>query len=155
MSNRQGAVVVAIASVIMVALVLPYFRSTRKYETFPVTGRITFKEDGAPFTGQIIVAQSLEGGPRASAEIQPDGTFTLETERKGDGAVVGEHILILNSRPPYGMDQLVTMVHAKYLDFGQSPWKYTFSDKEKNHLELEVEKPGKGVKIVQPATPLD
>jgi len=109
-------IVVGIAALLLAVLIAPYFRSPRKFETHPVTGKITFKEDGSPLTGAILVAQVLtpeSGGPRATAEIQPDGTFILKTELKGDGAIPGEYLMILNSKPPSSMEALAAIVHHK------------------------------------------
>ena len=158
MSDRAGMIVVGIAALLLMVLVEPYFRSPKKFETHPVTGKITFKEDGSPLTGAILVAQVLTpegGGPRATAEIQPDGTFILETELKGDGAVAGEHLMILNSKPPGSMESLAAIVHRKYLDFGKSPWKFTFEPHAENHFDLQVEKPEKGTRNRPAPIPLD
>ncbi|MDB5335035.1 MAG: hypothetical protein JWN70_654 [Planctomycetaceae bacterium] len=157
-SDRTAGIVLTVAVLLLVVLIAPYFRSPKKLETHPVTGKITFKEDGSPLTGAILVAQVLTpegGGPRAIAEIQPDGSFILETELKGDGAVAGEHLMILNSKPPGSMEALATVVHGKYLDFGKSPWKFTFEPHTENHFDLEVEKPEKGSKTRASVIPSD
>lgn len=42
-----------------------------------VEGKVTL--DGAPYTGASVVFISLETGQGGTAEIQPDGTFRIET----------------------------------------------------------------------------
>jgi hypothetical protein len=157
-SDRNAAIVLAVVAVLLAILIAPYFRSPKRLVTYPVTGKITFKEDGSPMTGAILVAQAYRpegGGPRASAELQSDGTFVLETELQGDGAVAGEHWLILNAKPPGTVDTLAAVVHGKYIDFGKTPWKFTFEPNTENHFDLQVEKPEKGAAVRRAAPPLD
>jgi len=61
----------------------------------PVKGLVTF--DGKPITGGMLVfspvdekSPGLTGRP-ASAEVRPDGSYTLGTNRPSDGARVGRH----------------------------------------------------------------
>jgi len=59
-----------------------------------VTGKVTM--NGKPVTGGLvsftpIAAEKKEPGKPASGEVQQDGTYTLGTESKGDGAVPGKH----------------------------------------------------------------
>lgn len=56
----------------------------------PVSGKVTVQ--GQPVQGGTLVFSPLKGeGKSATAEIKSDGTYTLGTNRPGDGAVVGRH----------------------------------------------------------------
>jgi hypothetical protein len=69
----------------------------------PVSGAVT--TGGKPVGGLIVTFQPLppEGGTSAAAkraigETDSDGSFTLSTSTKGDGAVVGKHrVMVLSS----------------------------------------------------------
>jgi len=73
--------------------------------THPVTGSVVLA-DGSPAGGGIIKFRttSPEGETvKAHGQIQPDGTFQLTTFNDGDGALAGEHQVILFS-PATGDD---------------------------------------------------
>lgn len=61
-------------------------------ETAVVRGKIIYKEKPVP-NGTITFIP--KAGPSATGEIQSDGTYTLTTFRPGDGAILGEHIVII------------------------------------------------------------
>lgn len=63
-----------------------------KLKTAPVQGKISYK--GKPVPNGTITFIPADG-PTATGEIQPDGFYTLTTERPGDGAVLGEHKVII------------------------------------------------------------
>ncbi len=52
----------------------------------PVTGKVTYR--GEPLKFGTVMFQPPSGQP-ATASIQPDGTFALETRGEGEGAAVG------------------------------------------------------------------
>lgn len=60
-----------------------------------VTGKVT--ANGQPVTEGTLLFSPIagstegEGAIPATAEIQSDGTFTVSTEKPGDGAAVGKH----------------------------------------------------------------
>jgi hypothetical protein len=58
----------------------------------PVSGRVLI--DGQPLTYGFIRLVPQNARP-ASAEIGPDGRFTLKTFEDGDGAVLGTHIVTI------------------------------------------------------------
>jgi hypothetical protein len=63
-----------------------------RYTTAEISGKVEF--DGRPMVGggQIMFVPLREEDGKASVgEIRPDGTFSLTTYQKGDGAVLGEH----------------------------------------------------------------
>ena len=70
-----------------------------RYQIVPVTGVVTYK--GKPLAGGTIAFfpdKSLGGyGPSAFGEIDSEGRFRLTTDRTGDGAVVGPHVVQIRS----------------------------------------------------------
>jgi len=57
--------------------------------TVAVKGKVTLK--GKPLTQGSISFEPADGGREAFGNINSDGTFTLTTFRKEDGAVRGKH----------------------------------------------------------------
>jgi hypothetical protein len=68
-------------------------------ETFPVSGKVTYK--GEPVPKGTITFQPDEG-QAAVGEIQSDGTYKLSTFGEGDGALPGHHrvFVIANTADP-------------------------------------------------------
>jgi hypothetical protein len=58
-------------------------------KTAVVRGKVTYQ--GKAVTSGTVTFVPDAGGPPATGEIQPDGTFTLTTYKTGDGAVLGKH----------------------------------------------------------------
>ena len=63
-------------------------------QTFPVHGRVVFK-DGTPVRFGSIETLSVEKRVNARGTIRPDGTFSLTTYENDDGAVPGEHRVVI------------------------------------------------------------
>jgi hypothetical protein len=66
-----------------------------------VSGTVTYK--GQPVTKGLVTFVPAGGagaqtGQSATGEIQEDGSFTLSTFENNDGAVLGEHIVVVQSR---------------------------------------------------------
>jgi len=56
----------------------------------PVKGKVTYK--GEPVKGGSLVFSPLaEGGKAASGDVKEDGTYTLTTNKPGDGAKPGHY----------------------------------------------------------------
>lgn len=90
----------------------------------PVHGKVTYRS--APLTGGTIVftpdAKRGGHGPLASAEIQPDGTYTLRTG-SSPGAAIGWHrvtIVAIEKTPPAATGQRFqvprSLIPEKYRD---------------------------------------
>lgn len=62
---------------------------TRPPATAPVTGRVLL--DGQPLAAAAVLFEPVEGGVPARGSTGPDGTFTLNTFARGDGALLGRH----------------------------------------------------------------
>jgi hypothetical protein len=56
-------------------------------EIAPFHGQVLL--DGKPLEFGSVMLQPVEGGEPSRAQIQPDGTFTMQTRGLGDGARVG------------------------------------------------------------------
>lgn len=71
-----------------------------------VSGRITYK--GQPVPSGVITFLPNPSGPPATAAIQSDGTYTLQTPDVGDGAMLGKHavmIMALRETPAMGPEE--------------------------------------------------
>ena len=64
-------------------------------EYFPVTGQVYYRDK--PLTTGVIMFQP-PSGPPATAQIQPDGSFTLITHGRADGAMPGLNQVRITSR---------------------------------------------------------
>src|SRR5262249_16639643 len=63
--------------------------------TAPVKGKITI--NGKPVTTGRISFHPTTGERRALANIQPDGSYSLTTFERGDGALLGHHKVSIKS----------------------------------------------------------
>jgi hypothetical protein len=75
--------------------------------TYPVTGEVVFP-DGSPLSGGVVEFRSLQGTPAvvARGEIGQDGKFSLTTFKPGDGAIAGEHQVMVSPAMPRDTDDL-------------------------------------------------
>lgn len=64
-----------------------------KIRTAPVNGKVTYKNKPVPYGTVTFIPES--GGPPATGEIQPDGTFRMTTVTSGDGAIIGKHKVVI------------------------------------------------------------
>jgi hypothetical protein len=109
--------------------------------TVPVKGKVTYK--GQPVTKGTVSFQPDQGSP-ATAEIQPDGTYSLSTFQPGDGAVPGHYRvgIIANTADP-------TMIPGSTPGYKPPkdlvPKKY--NDPMTSGLEATVSKDGKDVDL--------
>jgi hypothetical protein len=63
-------------------------------KTAPVRGRVTYQGRPVP---NGTVAFIPDGGTASTGEIGPDGSYTLTTVRKGDGAIPGRHKVVITA----------------------------------------------------------
>lgn len=61
---------------------------------YPVRGRVVFA-DGTAVQGGTVEFKSVDSGTSAIGVINLDGTFRLMTKVEGDGAVAGEHKVVV------------------------------------------------------------
>lgn len=113
--------------------------------TYAVTGQVTYA-DGSPLPGGVIELKSVQQeGISAKGEIGPDGTFSaLSTFAEGDGAVAGEHLVMIAPLPRSGAEggpRLRNSIDPRYLSFHTSGLRVTVSETESNEFHLEVHPP--------------
>src|SRR5262245_46890302 len=115
-------------------------------KTAPVRGTVTFNGKAVPNGTITFLPQS---GPSASGELAKDGTYTLTTSRKGDGAVPGKYKVIIvamqdmGDRLPEARSPLPPpIIPEKYSSVATTDLRATVEDQE-NVLDfkLEGEKP--------------
>lgn len=133
----------------LVALVLG---CSNQPPTYPVSGRVAFG-DGEPVDSGTIEFRSVELGLNARGKIGRDGSYKLTTFRPHDGAVVGEHRVIVaqhlvveTARPvEYGGTGHAHTPHRvvdrRYASYRDSPLACCVSDQRDNVINLAVESP--------------
>ena len=120
-----------------------------EFPTYPAGGKVTFS-DGTPLTQGWVTFESTDPGRAVSArgQLQSDGTFTLGTFEPGDGAIEGEHRVLVAVPTPEGDDPVAMrappLIDPKFSRFETSGLEFTVSDDgAKNQFEIVVEKPGR------------
>ena len=61
--------------------------------TYPVSGIVTL--DGLPMEGAAVMLKPIAGGSNGYGVTGTDGSFEITTYRKGDGALPGEHRVVV------------------------------------------------------------
>lgn len=111
--------------------------------TVPVSGTV-FIEGGDPVRLGTIEFESVEHGITASATISQDGSFTLGTYESADGAVPGEHRVIIlqmiinDGRVDHTLDH-GKPVDPRYANYGTSDLVATVSENGTTELRIEVQ----------------
>ena len=111
--------------------------------TVPASGQV-FIAGGDPVRVGTIEFESVEHGITASARIQQDGSFTLGTYDAADGAVAGEHRVIIlqmvinDGRVDHTLDH-GKPVDPRYANYGTSDLMATISQEGDTSLRIEVE----------------
>lgn len=75
--------------------------------TEPVTGKVTFKDDGSPVAGGTIVFADMTENSSSLGYIEQDGTYTLGTFDESDGAPVGKYKVTIIGDSEYGQKSAV------------------------------------------------
>lgn len=123
--HRRGCSAAAIAAL---SLLLPACGSSGP-EMASVSGKVTY--EGNPVTKGTISFQPLDpAGRPAVGEIGPDGSYSLQTEVPGDGALLGEYRVAITAREDVILDYIPKkpvppklLVPKKYEDPGTSELK--------------------------------
>jgi hypothetical protein len=137
----HGLVLVALAA----AVCLLGGCGSDQLKTAVVRGTVTY--NGKPVPNGTISFVPVSG-PNATGEIQPDGTYTLTTYRKGDGAVLGQHTVVIvamedtSKRLPEERNPLPPpIVPLKYTSLATSDLRADVKDQENTiNFTLEDEK---------------
>lgn len=131
-------------------LLLTSCSSERQYDaipTYPVTGRVL--TEGEPAAGVFVKftpLDALESPSPLSAQAQtgPDGTFSLSTYEKGDGAPVGRYAVTLTwpSQPANAMrsaDPGPDRLRGRYADPKNAEWTIEVGEGENTLTPFEIE----------------
>jgi hypothetical protein len=83
---------------------IPIGCGSRGPEMASVSGTVTYK--GAPVPMGTVTFQPVEPakGRAATGAIQPDGSYTLQTENPDDGALVGDYRVSISARDEVVLD---------------------------------------------------
>ena len=107
-------------------------------QTFPVQGKIVYKNSQRPLTmGTVLFESAGEPKVQASGEIQPDGTFELASDLGKPGTVAGDHRVLIS--PPVLEAGQKPVVHKRFTSYSTSGLKATVAAGSANALTLEVE----------------
>jgi ribosomal protein S12 len=68
--------------------------NSNKLKTYPVQGQVVF-QDGTPVKVGTVETKAVGKTVQATGSIATDGTFTLTTYRPNDGAIAGEHKVVI------------------------------------------------------------
>jgi len=119
-----------------------------------VSGKVTYK--GKPVTPGSVIFTPISGkggetGQVATGQLESDGSFTLTTFNTGDGAILGQHSVTVESRggdinalnKPKADGTIAYVlpkpaVPKKYLNPTSTPLKYTVEPGKDNFFEIEI-----------------
>ena len=113
--------------------------------TYQAGGKVVFS-DGTPLGGGTIEFRPVraEKSVTARGTIQPDGTFQLSTFEPDDGAIEGEHLVLISPAPPRRIGEPVDPrmeIDLRYTQFSTSGLKCTVSrDVGENRFPILVER---------------
>ncbi|MBL8890599.1 MAG: carboxypeptidase regulatory-like domain-containing protein [Planctomycetaceae bacterium] len=122
--------------------------------THIVKGKVVFS-DGTPVQFGDVETLSVEHRINARGKIEKDGTFTLTTYEENDGAVAGEHqvvIIQMTGTPMMAAAKLGPIQHthghdtgAKYRSYDTSGLKFTVEPGKVNEVTFTLDDftPGK------------
>ena len=108
---------------------------------YPVTG-VVVDDSGQPIAGiadsnYVMFAQVPDGLSSSMGDIRSDGSFTLFTNRPGDGVPPGDYHVYLPRKhldPEHAAPQVIA---GKFESIEHSGWTKTV-EKKANHFELQV-----------------
>lgn len=117
---------------------------------YPVSGHVTYEEDGSPLQAGIVIGEATVDDKSVSVQgnIAKDGSFHWGTERPGDGALPGTYRVIVQ---PVALGEIeraegkLPDVEDKYTKFETSGITYEVKP-EKNVLNITVTRPKRKAK---------
>lgn len=117
----------------------------RNPATFPVQGRVEFEDGGVAEIGSVEF-RSMTGNERITArgKIEKDGRFTLSTFEIGDGAIPGDHQVIIQQMViSEGLNaahhQHGRRVPGKYSDYGRSGLTAQVKEQASNPIVIKLD----------------
>jgi hypothetical protein len=132
---------IALVTLATAAVVLAGCGSNDK-KTAVVRGTVTYDGKAVPNgTVSFIPAD----GRSATGEVQPDGSYILTTYRKGDGAILGQHKVVIvamedmSNRLPEARNPLPpSIIPVKYTSLATSDLRADVKDQE-NIIDFKLE----------------
>ncbi len=104
---RAGLARPALATLIAGALgAIPLGCGSSGPEMASVHGKVTYNGQPVPKGTVSFQSTAPEGGRNATGMINPDGTYTLQTENPGDGAQLGEYRVAISARDDAILDYI-------------------------------------------------
>lgn len=120
-----------------------------RLETAPVTGTVTYNGDPLQIGSLLFVP--VGGGPSAQANIEPDGSYTMGTYDLTDGAIPGEHkVMITAITSPGGSGLPEDQIDGDGAPVSVIP--EMFGDLEKSGLVVKVKSGSNNVDFVLTST---
>jgi hypothetical protein len=106
-------------------------------EAVSVTGTVK-KADGSnlQFENGLVVFQPIGEGKSASGALEEDGSFTMMTEKPGDGVTPGSYKVLLKIWKNYR--EQTSAVPERYADPATTPLEATV-DSDNTHFDFVVE----------------
>jgi hypothetical protein len=113
--------------------------------TYPVTGKVVYKDTKAPIPGGLAIWFESTKPPeyiRSSGVINDDGTFSLSAAEFDTGALAGEHrvrftpLLMGES----SVNAVAAVMHPRYHDFDTSGLSVEVKSGQENNFVIEVER---------------
>jgi len=105
-AHRPGAGRRAVLSAFaIVATLIPSGCGRSGPEMARVTGSVTYHGKPVPL-GMVTFQSDDPNGRNATGAIAPDGSYTLQTEEPGDGALLGEYRVAIDARDDVVLDYI-------------------------------------------------
>jgi hypothetical protein len=109
--------------------------------TYPAAGQISI--NGQPPAGAVVELHSVGEKPDARNSrpwgiVQDDGTFTLSTYERGDGAPLGDYALTVRWPPDVSQPSLADRLGGAYTRAEGSPWRVTISEGSNELQKIEI-----------------
>jgi hypothetical protein len=151
--SRGVSVISRVAACLIFGLLVGCRGGTQGPPLAKVSGKVTYK--GEPLANANVLFVPSKGRP-AQGTTDQEGLFTLTTNKDGDGAAVGEHVIIVTKiAPPEGMSEQEfaekqksagagsnvrgkSAVPEKYTMVSTSPLKYTVTSGENKDVKVEI-----------------
>src|SRR5262245_27024716 len=132
---------------VLAAIAMAVVGCSGREPTYPVTGKVVYKDDGSPAaTGVHVLFESTkEPYARSMSVIRPEGTFALSPTRPDNGAIQGEHRACIQPVAADGSGGDLTPVLSKkidpkYFELRTSGLKFDIKPNVKNEFVIELER---------------
>ncbi len=114
---------------------------------YPVQGRVTTK-DGTPVKHAVVEFRAKQGGQLARGSVDEEGRFQLTTYRANDGAVAGQHQVVvvqmilgtIGGPPIQHLHDHGPLIDPKYNNYESSGLTALVEAKKENPVALVVER---------------